>query len=303
MSQIKTQISIVIPTYQSPQLDQTLQAIAGLQDLNYVQEVLVVGQQDPFEIPTLPGFRYIEVEEAPTPARNRNIGVQAARSEWVCFTDSDCRPNPNWLRQIRKAIEIEDRVAVAGAVCIPDKMPYWGICDHLLGFGLQTVEIAQPGKIPYAATLNFSIRRDVFLTLGGFDEKFTTAGGEDRDFGWQLKQAGYTIEYVPAAQVLHDHIRKDFVSAWQHIYHYGCVTAHFRQKYAETNPRKWQIFKSLASIPIIGEIAGLIRVALRNLMRIIQQPAYRRLAKYMPGITILDVAHTLGTIQTLRSIQ
>jgi GT2 family glycosyltransferase len=302
MSQRTNQISIIIPTFQSPQLDQTLQAIAQLDELNLVKEVLVVGQQDAIEIPTLPGFRYIEVNENPTPARNRNAGARAAKSEWVCFTDSDCQPNKSWIREIHRSIQ-PDRVAIAGAVCIPRETPYWGVCDHLLAFEFQTVEIAQPGYVPYAATLNFCIRKDIFLALGGFDESFTTAGGEDRDFGWRLEKAGYTIENVPSALVLHKHLRHNLATAWQHIYHYGCVTAQFRLKHAKKNPKKWYFYRRMAYVPIIGETAGVLRAISRNLGRPLRQPSYRRLLKFIPGITLLDIAHTLGTIQTLRSMR
>jgi GT2 family glycosyltransferase len=182
-------------------------------------------------------------------------------------------------------------------------MTYWGICSHLFGFEYQASELARPDEIPYAATLNFCIRRDRFLALGGFDEDFRTAGGEDRDFGWQLEQAGYSIMNAPTARVLHNHTRQDFPSAWKHAYHYGCAAAQFRLKYAESNNRKWHTYRKIALIPAIGETAGVLRSFFRNLARIITQPGYLKQAKFIPGIFILDIAHSIGTIHTLRSFQ
>ena len=285
MGNSKHRFSIIIPTYRSKQLKNSLKAIANLNDIELVQDVLVVGLQDSTEFPTVPRLRYIEILDTPTPAHNRNIGVQEAQADWICFIDSDCSPEPDWLEQIRSAIQ-KDTVAVAGAVKIPDNMSYWGICNHLFGFEYQAVELAGPDEVPYAATLNFSIRRDVFLALGGFDEDFQTAGGEDRDFGWRLKQAGYRIWSEPAAQVLHNHTRQDFPSALKHVYHYGCVAAQFRQKYAQLNNRKWHTFRTIARIPFIGETAGIIRSILRNLTRFITQSKYRKQAIFIPGIIL-----------------
>ena len=51
-------------------------------------------------------------------------------------------------------------------------------------------------------TGQLSVRREVFLRLGGFDSNFTRdgrLGGEDYDFGLRLARAGYQIAFNPDA--------------------------------------------------------------------------------------------------------
>jgi cellulose synthase/poly-beta-1,6-N-acetylglucosamine synthase-like glycosyltransferase len=48
-----------------------------------------------------------------------------------------------------------------------------------------------------------AIRRDVFLGLGGFDERYVQPCIEDIEFGHRLKHAGYRIRLCKALQVKH----------------------------------------------------------------------------------------------------
>ena len=46
------------------------------------------------------------------------------------------------------------------------------------------------------------IRRDVFLEVGGFDERYF-AYFDDADLCWRFWLAGYSVNYAPRARVLH----------------------------------------------------------------------------------------------------
>ena len=48
------------------------------------------------------------------------------------------------------------------------------------------------------------VRTDVFIELGGFDERFNPFGPEDLDFSLRLQSAGWEAWYVPAAVGFHD---------------------------------------------------------------------------------------------------
>jgi GT2 family glycosyltransferase len=47
------------------------------------------------------------------------------------------------------------------------------------------------------------IRRDVFLSVGGFDENFRKPSVEDIDLGYRLRKAGHRIRLVPDWRVKH----------------------------------------------------------------------------------------------------
>ena len=48
------------------------------------------------------------------------------------------------------------------------------------------------------------IRRKAAIKVGGFDENFLTAWGDDGEFYQRLLRAGYSCLYVPGAFALHD---------------------------------------------------------------------------------------------------
>ena len=48
-----------------------------------------------------------------------------------------------------------------------------------------------------------SLEKNLFLSLGGFDESFAPAFYEEFDFAFTLRQMGYKIIYQPASCILH----------------------------------------------------------------------------------------------------
>ena len=122
-------------------------------------------------------------------AANRNHGARLARSEWLAFTDDDCLPQPGWLEALAAmAIDadvIEGRTQTPGAVDSPFE-------EH--------VENEHGGVL---WSCNFAVRREVFERLGGFDEDFREAGGEDMEFAWRVQRAGLRVRFAPDALVHH----------------------------------------------------------------------------------------------------
>jgi GT2 family glycosyltransferase len=290
-------ISIIIPAFKSAQLPNTLQALTRQTSLDLIKEIIIVGQQEVPECTSIHNIRYIHVENLPTIARNRNIGARSASGSWLVYTDSDCLPEPNWIEQLAAAIAPNDLV-LAGAVEVPANMTYWGMCDHYLGFGVMAKGIANSPSIPYAATLNFAIKRSFLIELGGFNEAFQR-GSEDRELCWRITQRGVKIRFVPQAIVIHDHGRRTFTSAARHIYYYGVDTGQFRMLQHDSLSIFRRIGIQIVKIPIIGELVGLVRVISRALLRF-GNKAYITKAYYFPGIMYLDLQHTLGMIYGLR---
>ena len=291
-------ISVIVPTYHSEALDATLRAIVGQRAFDQVCEIIVAGQQDMAGLIDLPKLTFIPVVEQPSPARNRNTGAARARGDWVCFTDADCVPEPDWIEQLLRAVAAGADV-IGGAVAVPQGTTYWNWCDSLLAFEGLLAGVVSAGQVKSAATLNFCLRRNLFISLGGFDEAFVGAAGEDLDFCWRLRQAGYTITLAPGAVVRHNHSRHSFRSAWQHLYRYGEATSQFRFK--RGGNVTWRIWRQVARFPVIGESLGLARVAIRTFLRPFRRPRLLRYAWALPGMMLLDWAHTLGMIQAVRS--
>jgi hypothetical protein len=76
----------------------------------------------------------------------------------------------------------------------------------------------------FGASNNMAVRRDVFQTLGGFDETLGPAtpafGAEDLDLFLALVLRGYRIAYRPAATVRHAH-RDDWGDLYWQVFTYS----------------------------------------------------------------------------------
>ncbi|MDR3404562.1 MAG: glycosyltransferase family 2 protein [Chthoniobacter sp.] len=135
------------------------------------------------------------------PAANRNCGARAATGDWLAFIDDDCEPQPGWLAALARAggdaDVVEGRVVAPGATDSPFEEHVENLHGDLLW------------------SCNLAVRRDAFERLGGFDEDFLEAGGEDMEFAWRVARAGLRIRFAPAALVHHPPRRVDWSGLWR----------------------------------------------------------------------------------------
>jgi GT2 family glycosyltransferase len=59
----------------------------------------------------------------------------------------------------------------------------------------------------HIVTRNFSVSREAFRRVGGFDEGFVGYGWEDIELGMRLRNAGVRLRYEPAAAAYHYHVQ------------------------------------------------------------------------------------------------
>jgi len=136
------------------------------------------------------------------PAHSRNAGVGLARGEIIAFTDSDCRPRPDWLERGLAPFAAPEVAFVTGSVF--DKPEQRG------GFfaratGALTVEH------PTYPTMNAFYRRRFFLEAGGFDESLCFRDFRDRpnecadtDLAWRLKEKGLRNVFDRELVIFHE---------------------------------------------------------------------------------------------------
>lgn len=146
------------------------------------------------------------------PAANRNHGARTATGDWLAFVDDDCQPQPDWLTALARASGDVD--VVEGCTMAP------GATDSPFEEHVENLH----GGVLWSC--NFAIRRDVFERLGGFDEHFLEAGGEDMELAWRVAQAGLRVRFAPDALVHHPprHIgwrglwRRTWMIRWMSLY-------------------------------------------------------------------------------------
>jgi GT2 family glycosyltransferase len=125
------------------------------------------------------------------PAANRNHAARLARGEWIAFIDDDCVAAPGWVRALLAHASDPSLDVIEGRTTIPQKR------DHPFWHGVENLE----GGCFWSCNLAF--RAATFWRLGGYDEDFLKAGGEDMALAWKIQKACCRTLFVPEAEVRH----------------------------------------------------------------------------------------------------
>jgi Glycosyl transferase family group 2 len=148
--------------------------------------------------------------ESRNPAERRNLAVKRSRGEGLAFLDDDAEAEHGWLAAGVLALKSGD--LVGGPDLGPAGAPYRErISDLLLatpiiGSGVPAHErrpLAGPVASPHDVALcNLFVRREVFESLGGFDESLGYVG-EDTDFVRRALDRGFRVLLDPDVRVRH----------------------------------------------------------------------------------------------------
>lgn len=192
--------SVVIPTCNRPALlSHCLDRIApnGQNFRSDSYEVIVTddgNQQQQVAHLLKANYPWVEWVEGPRrgPAANRNHGASLAKGEWLLFCDDDCLPDANLLDAYARALQSH-----------PDCQVFEGrtMADREKRHPLEESPINDRGGNLWSC--NFAIRRSLFEKMGGFDESFPNAAGEDFELRLRLEKAGIPVVFLTDAMVIH----------------------------------------------------------------------------------------------------
>lgn len=147
-------------------------------------------------------IRYDRMREDHGPAPARNHGVSLASAPIIAFTDSDCRPDPEWLAHGLAAFD-SPRVAFCTGPVLPKPE---GVARTTSKLSFVTRD-----EHPTFPTANAFYRRELFVGFGGFDISLSYRDPFDRatecadtDLAWRLIEAGYDRRFVPDAIMYHE---------------------------------------------------------------------------------------------------
>lgn len=222
-------VAIIIPSLNSPLIDQVLAAVLAQEQVDeMICDILVVGKDTAGLIPSTQGIRFIDTGEPIGAAAARNKGIMATNAHLLVFLDSDCLPGPRWLIEHITAHEAGHAV-VSGGV-LPAGRNYWHLTYNLTLFH-EILSTNPAGPRDFLATLNLSIDRSVIEAVGPLDE--TIERVEDVEWTTRMRRANIQPYFWPQATVRHEHGRTNFSLVWRDCALSGYHMRRLRLHYAD----------------------------------------------------------------------
>ncbi len=281
------EVSVVIVNFDGKRT--VLDSIRSLRALDGVRvRVIVVddGSRDGSPEAIAAEFPDVELHREPRNTRAvnrlRNAGLARARTDRVFVMDNDVALHRDCLAEMLRVMDADERVAV----CIPRLMHWRDPSSIYMAGGLihyVGATIAPNRDRPYdgrtkpvtaiGGGIGLFDRRKLEL-VGGFDEGYALAWGDDAELHQRLLLAGYRTVYVPTAVCFHEH--KPFGKE-----------RHYRARGQVAN--RWRFILSHYSVRTLVLVAPAL--ALYELLQ-----AGFLLAKGMPHL------YLLGTLDALRKL-
>ena len=215
-------VSVIVTHFdQSEQLARTLAALQHQDHPAELLEIIVADDGSPTE-PAIPsGVRLVRQDDRGfRAAAARNLGAAAATGDVLCFLDADTTPEPEYVRRLTRlpallpeavtvgrrrhadlsGMDAETPVAEVGpAHELPE--PAWLRDEYARSDNLLH---ADDRSYRYVISAVAACSRAFFDEIGGFDESFSSYGGEDWEWAHRAWQAGAVLAHVPDAVAWHD---------------------------------------------------------------------------------------------------
>jgi GT2 family glycosyltransferase len=218
-------VSIIVPTRDAfALLRQCVESV--LEKTAYPRyEILVMDNQsvDPEALAYLRGIvqdervRVLRYDKPFNYSAINNCAVSEAKGDLLCLLNNDTEViSPDWLGEMVSQLA-QPRVAAVGAkLYFPDgRIQHAGVvvgpggcANHLHAFiagddpgYCNRASVAQDLQAVTAACL--LTRRDLYLEVGGLDEKYLKVAFNDVDYCLRLRAAGYRVVWTPHAELYH----------------------------------------------------------------------------------------------------
>ena len=200
-------LTVVIPTYnRSQELVRALDCLVAQTDADFQVIVCDDGSTEDIAV-AIQGFRsrlrlhLLRIENSGGPARPRNVATEAATTRWISYLDSDDWWFPSRISRLKSELDnSRDIVYHPLRVERADR--------NLSATPPHGAEIGEPLRIEDPilhmirfgnplATSGTTVKRELMIAIGGFDESRELASVEDFDAWLRLATRGIRFHYVP----------------------------------------------------------------------------------------------------------
>lgn len=221
-----------------------------------------------------------------TPGYARNRGAEAGAAEWIVFLDADSAPASDLLDRYFDPPPAPRTALLAGGL-IDEQVPVDAPMAARYAYVRRLMNQEQTfdlGRWGFPKSANVACRRVAFDAIRGFKENIRA--GEDADFTYRLRAAGWEVERREAAVVVHLS-RRSMGSLLKQQALWGSGAAWLAREYPGSMP----LIRNRASVwSVLGEpVVGLARsrwrdrdAAIYALVRPLEALA-RRLGRLLPN--------------------
>ena len=145
--------------------------------------------------------------------RNCNRAAKKARGKYLLFLNNDTQVQSGWLQPLVDLCEQDSAIGMTGSklVYADGTLQEAGgiIWKDGSGWNYGRNDDAMKPEYNYVRDVDYisgaaiMIRKSLWDTLSGFDERFAPAYCEDSDLAFMVRKAGYRVVYQPASVVVH----------------------------------------------------------------------------------------------------
>lgn len=197
--------SIIIPVYNGlPHLTRCLEAIRRSRFQDWELIVIDDGSTDGSGwVAERLGARVLVSRGRNGPAAARNLGASQATGQFLFFTDADCECHETTLGDAAAILQTQPHLdALIGSY--DDAPAHLGFVSQYKNLLHHFTHQTSQSEAQTFWTGCGAIRRDTFLSLGGFDvARYPRPAIEDIELGYRLNAAGGTTHLAKHVQVKH----------------------------------------------------------------------------------------------------
>ncbi|MEI4768846.1 glycosyltransferase [Psychrobacillus sp. FJAT-51614] len=210
-------VSIIIPVYNKWEYTYScLKSIfTNSQDIAF--EVIIADDMSTDETANI--SEYVENIKAIRDGENRgfllncNNAAKFAEGKYVLFLNNDTQVQEGWLDSLVELIERDNQIGMVGSKLVyPDgRLQEAGgiIWNDASGWNFGRLD--DPAKpeynyvkeVDYLSGAAIMIKKELWDTIGGFDERYVPAYYEDTDLAFEVRKHGYKVMYQPKSVVVH----------------------------------------------------------------------------------------------------
>lgn len=200
----KIKISVIVPAYNAElTIERCLGSLINQKGYKNYEIIVIDSSCDRTEHmirERVKDINYVKLKNQVFPGEARNIAINMAKGDIICFMDSDCIAEEGWLSSIQNSFNLNID-AVGGSVGIANHKNPVALAEYILEFS-NFLPAAPPRTVRTVPMCNISYRKEIFEKYGLIPNIRTA---QEVVFNWRLFKNGVKIYFNPKIKVRHIH--------------------------------------------------------------------------------------------------